>query len=213
MTERLKEIFSLIPECEVFADVGCDHGYISLAVMKSGKARKVIFSDVSAKCLKKAEILLSSYVKDGFAFGYVSNGFEKLPSSDCALIAGMGGEEIISIINGAKSLPKTLILQPMKNSEKVRLLVVKKGYKIKKDYTFFAEGKFYDVILCEEGEDCLTEQEAWFGRTNLQERPTAFLDKWKAKKEEIKRYLTKKNIGEKSKLELLAELERIEKIC
>lgn len=213
MTKRLQEIFSLIPNCEVFADIGCDHGYLSLAVIKSGKAKKVIFSDVSEKCLKKAENLLKNFVESGVAKGFVSNGFEKLPDSDLALIAGMGGEEILSIIENAKTLPSKFVLQPMKNSEKVRECLVKHGYKIVKDYTFKADGKFYDLILLEIGEDNLTDLELFFGRTNLIERPSDFIEKWTAKKEEIKRYLSEKNLGEKSKLELLRELERIEKIC
>ncbi len=213
MNTRLNEIFSLIPSCTCFADIGCDHGYLSNAIIRSGRAKKVIFSDISAKCLKKAEDLLAPFVERGVAEGIVSNGFEKLPPVDCALIAGMGGEEIISIINGAKSLPEALVLQPMKNSEKVRVLLVSKGYKIVKDYTFFSEGKFYDVISAEKGEDFLTEEEIYFGRTNLLVRPSAFLDKWNAKKQEIIRYLSEQNLGEKSRTELLAELKRIEKIC
>ena len=213
MTDRIKEIFSLIPTCESFADIGCDHGYLSNEVIKSGKAKKVVFSDISAKCLSKAQELLAPFVNKGVAEGFVTSGFEGLPLTDCALIAGMGGEEIISIINKACFLPNCLILQPMKNSDKVRLTLVGKGFKIIKDYTFFADGKFYDIILSVKGEDFLTDDEIFFGRTNLLEKPNAFIDKWKGKKGEIERYLSEKNLGEKAKEELLALLKRIEKIC
>ena len=213
MTDRLIEIFSLIPNCETFADIGCDHGYISYAMLKEKKAKKVVFSDVSAKCLKKAQDLLDTFVKNGSAEGFVSNGFSSLPEVEVSLIAGMGGEEIISIINSAPFLPKTLILQPMKNSEKVRALLIEKGYKIEKDYTFYSDGKYYDLILATVGKDSLTEEELFFGRTNLLERPVAFIEKWQSKKEEIKRYLSEKSLKESSKKELLLELDRIEKIC
>lgn len=213
MTKRLVEIFSLIPTCETFADIGCDHGYISYAMLKEKKAKKVVFSDVSAKCLKKAQDLLASFVNEGVAEGVVSDGFSKLPKVDSALIAGMGGEEIVSIIKNATNLPSTFILQPMKNSEKVRALLVEIGYKLERDYTFFAEGKYYDLILATKGQDFLSEDEIYFGKTNLLEKPKAFLDKWQAKKEEIKRYLGENKLNEKSKNDLLLELERIERIC
>ena len=213
MTDRLTEIFSLIPKCESFADIGCDHGYVSYAMLKAKKAKKVIFSDVSAKCLKKAQDLLEPFCKSGKAEGIVSDGFSKLPKVEVALIAGMGGEEIVSIIKNAPHLPSTFILQPMKNSEKVRAILVKSGYKIEKDYTFYSDKKYYDLILAREGEDSLTEDELYFGKTNLIEKPQAFIEKWQGKKEEIKRYLSEKTLGEKSKNELLLELERIEKIC
>ena len=54
MTKRLEEIFSVLPSSEIFADIGCDHGYISKQMLDSGKANKVLFADISAKSLKKA---------------------------------------------------------------------------------------------------------------------------------------------------------------
>ncbi|MBQ9781981.1 MAG: SAM-dependent methyltransferase, partial [Clostridia bacterium] len=119
MTKRLNELFSLIKSCDLFADVGCDHGFISQMVLDFGKAKKVIISDVSKKSLQKAEHLLKDYgnrvqsfVSDGF------NGYDQIP--DQAIIAGMGGEEIIKILQASKFLPNRLILNPMKNSDKVR---------------------------------------------------------------------------------------------
>ena len=96
---RLDILFDLIGEGKVFADVGCDHGYIAEMVIKSGKYEKVILSDVSAKSLQKAVDLLSSY-QDKVTF-IVSDGFLKYDQTpDEAIIAGMGGEEIIKILSG-----------------------------------------------------------------------------------------------------------------
>ncbi len=213
MTDRLTEIFNSLPSCKVFADVGCDHGYISLEMLKSNKAEKVIFSDISKNCLEKARELLSEYEKNGRADGYVSNGFDNLPTFDLALIAGMGGEEIISIIEKAKRLPQKLVLQPMKNSPKVREILLKKGYKFIKDYTFKAENKFYDLMVLERGEDFLTKEEIEFGKTNLALKPTAFLEKLSIRKKAIISYIEKENISQPAKDELVEELKRIEKIC
>ena len=106
MTNRLETIFNHIPSCEVFADIGCDHGYIAKAMLDSGKAQKVIIADVSEKCLKKAEELLSDYIAIGRAESKVSDGFTKVGECSVALIAGMGGEEIVHILSQAKVLPK-----------------------------------------------------------------------------------------------------------
>lgn len=213
MTLRLTEIFNALPTCRVFADVGCDHGYISLEMLKSNKAEKVIFSDISKKCLQKARELLCEYVIEGRAEGYVSNGFDSLPPFDLALIAGMGGEEIISIIEKAKDLPQKLVLQPMKNSPKVREVLLEKGYKFIKDYTFKAENKFYDLMVLEKGSDLLTKEEIEFGKTNLALKPTAFLEKISIRKNAILSYIEKENISSLAKDELAEELKRIEKIC
>ena len=183
MTERLNEIFSDIPECEVFADVGCDHGYIAKSMLKSGKCRKVIISDISEKSLSKAEKLLKREVEKGLAVPIVSDGLKNLPECDCVLIAGLGGEEIIRILTDAPFLPEKLILQPMKNVRKVREFAVFSGYAVVSDRVFKEGYMFYDLLTLKKGKDVLTDEEAEFGRSNLKNPSAAFLDKihWEIK--------------------------------
>ena len=192
MTKRLNELYSLISNCLLFADVGCDHGFISQMVLDGNKAEKVIISDVSKKSLKKAEILLKDY--GDRVISVVSDGFKGYKySPDQAIIAGMGGEEIIKILSFAKRLPNKLILNPMKNVDKVRRFLHKIGYKILKDYTIY-DGKFYDLISCEKGEDSYTELEYIFGRDNLIFKSSDFIEKLKFYK---KRYQDAINNGAK----------------
>lgn len=205
-TDRIDALIREVGKCEVFADIGCDHGYAAQRMLETGACERVIVSDVSEKCLKKAETLLSPYIAEGKAAAVASDGFESVPRCDVALIAGMGGEEIIGIIKraveGGKALPQRLVLQPMKNPDKVRRCVVENGYKIVRDYLFYVKDKYYIVINCERGADELTSEEAEFGRTNVKERSADFtrfineeLAKFKAVKgggeafaEKIKRY-------------------------
>ena len=179
MTDRLNKIFAVLPKCESFADIGCDHGYIAKAMLKSGKCKKVIVSDISAKCLKKAENLLATELINGSAKSVVSNGFDNVEYCDVALIAGMGGEEICDILSRAKNtekLPKTLVIQPMKNCDRARLVAVDCGYAIKYDKLFKSAGKFYNLIVLEKGSDTLTEEEIEFGRDNVKQRPKEFIE-------------------------------------
>ena len=172
---RLDILFDLISQGKVFADVGCDHGYIAEMVLKSNKYEKVILSDISSKSLEKAVNLLQGYgdrvkfiVSDGFS------SYDELP--DEAIIAGMGGEEIVKILSG-KILPNKLVLAPQKNTYKVRRLLLDSGYKILKDFTFYSQGKFYDAIKAEKGEDFYTPDELIFGRDNVKYRPDGFIKK------------------------------------
>ena len=165
MTDRLNKIFSLLPSCEVFADIGCDHGYIAKAMLKSGKCQKVIIADISSKCLEKAQNLLKDEINLGSCESVVSNGFDKVNCCDLALIAGMGGQEIVDIIkraNAQNKLPDKLILQPMKNCDIVRSVAVENGYKIVFDKVFKSGKKFYNIISLEKGEDYLTSEEIEF---------------------------------------------------
>ena len=209
MTERLKIIFDNIPKCSVFADVGCDHGYIAKAMIVSGKAEKVIASDISAKCLEKAEEILENEIKNGRAVSVVSNGFEKIPFCDVALIAGMGGEEITTIINSAKSLPDTLVIQPMKNCDKARLCAVKAGYSVQKDFVFKSANKFYDLIVLVKGEDKLSQEEIEFGRTNLIEPNSAFIERLELEIEKLEKYSQKQGLSPDAKREMLYRMEKL----
>ena len=209
MTDRLNKIFDSLAECEVFADVGCDHGYIAKAMLFSGKCKKVIVSDISAKCLNKAEELLNDFIQKGVAEAVVSDGFDNIRYCDQALIAGMGGEEITAILKKAKTLPERLVLQPMKNVDKVRLCAVKTGYRIVKDYCFKDLGKYYDLILLKRGEDSLTKDEIEFGRTNLLERGNAFLERNASLLVRYEKLLADTNIKPEEKSEIRKKAENL----
>ncbi len=200
MKKRFETIFSVIPACSVFADVGCDHGIISFQMLKTGKCDKLYYGDVSAPSLKKAEKLLSVFGEK--AVGICCDGLKDFPFCDCVLIAGMGGENIIDIIDQAPFYPETFILQPMKNSDKVRRKLTEKTYRIVRDFKFFEGGIYYDLILAERGQGFLTEEEIKYGKENLENPSVDFLNFLKeeiAEKERIATFLTE----EKQKKHLL----------
>ena len=212
MNGRVSKIVSEIPRVTVFADIGCDHGYASLYMLKSGKCDKVIFSDISEKCLDKARSLLSEFILNGQAEGIVSDGFNQLPKVDLALIAGMGGEEIVKIFSNANSLPNALVIQPMKNPEKVREYLVNNGYKIIKDYTFKSQKKYYDLIRAERGEDKYLLEELEFGRDNLRLKPKDFTEMIEKEIAKLLDY-SKRDMGEEKRAEILGRAERLKSIC
>lgn len=208
MTIRINKLYSELTNCNVFADIGCDHGYVAKMVVDGGLANKIYITDVSAPSLKKAENLLYQSLGKT-VFSVVCDGFSLIPEQvDQALIAGMGGEEIVKII-ALGQRPERLVLQPMKNSEKLRKALVEFGYKIVKDYTF-SDVKFYDLIVAEKGYDELTEEEILFGRTNLDTRPAAFIEKLKRERDNINGYLSK-NLGEEARSDLERRKRLLEK--
>jgi tRNA (adenine22-N1)-methyltransferase len=128
---------------------------------------------VSAPSLEKATTLLADYKN---AKGILCDGLDKVDTDcDCVLIAGMGGENIIGILHNG-FLPKTLVLQPMKNVDKLRVFLIEKGYKIEKDFLFKAESKFYNLIVATLGQDSLTQEEIIYGRDNLKNPTKDFLE-------------------------------------
>ncbi len=185
MKERISEICAQLERAKVFADVGCDHGYMAEYMLKNGLCERAYITDISAKSLKKAETLLFPYIEEKKCIPVVTDGLDGLPEKcDFVLIAGLGGEEIIKILSRAY-IPSRFLFQPMKNSEKLRRFLIARGAGIDRDYTFSegsARRKYYDLILgSADGGGSYTEREYRFGRDNLKGYSEPFL--WQMQEE------------------------------
>ena len=169
MTKRLKILFSFVKNCKVFADVGCDQGYITEAVLSSNKADFVVATDISPLSLEKCKTLLTGRFDKKYAC-YVADGLIGVPyKPDEVFVAGMGGKEIISVLSALDYSPKRLILQPMKSTKELRKHLIDSGYGLEADFMFFSLGKHYDVIVAdfELKSKPYSKDELEFGRDNL----------------------------------------------
>lgn len=166
-SKRIDAIVAAVPRCRVAADIGCDHGYIGAALLRRGKAEKVVFADISAPSLEKARRLCEKEGLTDRAEFFVCDGTAGIRRADCVVIAGMGGKESIHILEECAFEPSFVVLQPMKNLPDVRKYVAGR-YRIISD-RIIKDGKFYNIIALEKGSDTLTEDEILFGRSNLKE--------------------------------------------
>jgi tRNA (adenine22-N1)-methyltransferase len=185
-------------------------------MLKNGLCDRVIFSDISKGSLAKAEKLLAAYVEDGRATPVLGDGFFGVPKdTEQALIAGMGGHEIVQILSNDRYgfIPKYFVFQPMLNPDLLRRYLVKNGARILRDFTFF-DGKFYDVIVGEYAADIevtpYTEDEFLFGKENLATRPEAFINRLKILLSNVEKYLSQDGLQEESRRELLSRKEKLE---
>ena len=209
-SKRIKTLCSLLRASQTFADVGCDHGYCSEYVLKTGLCKRVIFSDISKGSLEKAKTLLAPFVEEGKAHAVLGDGFFGVPKdTEQVLIAGMGGSEIVSILSDTRYgfMPKYFVFQPMHDSEKLRRYILENGGNIQRDFTFF-DGKFYDVIVGEKakcgGQVCVySDAEYEFGKENLLAMPVDFVKKIEKLLKNTQKYLQIEGLQEESRNELL----------
>lgn len=166
MTLRLNKIVQAIPVVDVLCDVGCDHGYIGVGAWQQNKAKSVVFVDISQPSLQKAQNLCANVQMHNCQF-VCQNGLQNV-ACNCAVIAGMGGLETISILQNAQTLPKYLVLQPMRNQVDVRSYLLERNYKITLDVKFL-DVKYYDLICAEQSTEQmqLSPLQLQFGITNL----------------------------------------------
>lgn len=211
MTKRISKLCSHLQKAKVFADVGCDHGYCTQYVLQNGLCERAYITDISAGSLEKAKTLLKEYIEKGSCIPLCADGLDGTPEPcDLVLIAGMGGEEIVHILSRVP-LPKSFVLQPMKNSEKVREFLLSRGAKVTADYTF-QDGKYYDVITgYSSGGDSYTDYEIMFGRDNLKNPSEDFLNKMREEHAKMRRRLTAK-MNDVSRAELLEKLKYYEEV-
>lgn len=201
MRDRIETICSFLPRARVLADVGCDHGFMAKYALQYGLAEKVYISDVSPGSLKKAERLLEREIKEGRCVSVLADGMKGLPPDcDVILIAGLGGEEIVRILSEGY-LPETFLLQPMKNAEKVRAYLIRRGAHIERDFTF-GEGYYYDLICGRNtGGSAYTPKEILYGRDNLRAPTRSFLQKLEGEREKVQGYLLR-DLSERSRAKM-----------
>ena len=166
--ERINKLCSYLTKCGTFADVACDHGYIAEFMLKNGLCERAVVSDISEKCLKKAETLLSEYISAGKCRAVCCDGLEEIDrETDCVMIAGIGGEEIIKILSEG-FIPKSFVFQPMKNADTLRGYLLKNDCFIETDDIFSDGKKYYFVIKGGKGRAPMyTEEQLLYGKDSL----------------------------------------------
>jgi len=158
LTPRLKIIADSIQGFETLADIGSDHAYLPIYLIKSGRVKSIIATDVnsgpaeiSRKRIKNHGLEPKISVREGNGLRAINPG-----EAEVIVIAGMGGILIGDIldkgIDAAKSA-KLLILQPMRDSEKVRKWLLEHGFHIIDEELVKDQDKIYEVIWSQPGEE------------------------------------------------------------
>ena len=151
LSRRLKLISSYVDKCDSLIDVGTDHGYIPIYLIKKGICNSAIASDINKGPIEKAKFNVSiEGLKDKISCR-LGGGLKTIKQSEVesVIIAGMGGnltrDILIEDINKVKKF-KFLILQPAQNPEILREYLYKNNYEVLAEDVCFDEGKFYELF-------------------------------------------------------------------
>ena len=153
MDKRLLKIAEITGCVNTVMDIGTDHGYLPVYLIENKKAQSAIVSDVSLESLNKANRLIHSLGLSDKIESREGGGFSILHDKDeidVAIIAGMGGNLIASILEDADSLiwqkNIRLILQPMQNPEVLRKYLLDHSYYIKSENLVQDDRFIYQII-------------------------------------------------------------------
>lgn len=151
LSKRLNWILEKVDKCETIIDVGTDHGYIPIKLIKDNIASRVIASDINKEPLEKARINASL---DGVIEKVdlrLGGGLKTLKSKEVQgiIIAGMGGNLIRDILEADLDKVKDvdyLVLQPAQNPEVLREYLYTHEYEIMDEDICLDEGKYYELF-------------------------------------------------------------------
>ncbi len=151
LSKRLKAVADTVTIGNRVADVGCDHAYISIYLIKNNIAPNVIAMDINKGPLQRAKENTTNLGFNKNIQTRLSDGLQKLEpgEADTILIAGMGGALMIKILDeGMKAVEKSteLILQPQSEINLVRKFLHRIGYEIKKEQMVKDDGKYYFIL-------------------------------------------------------------------
>ncbi len=147
---RLEEALSLLGKTEnneTFADIGSDHAFLAIEVLKRGIAKKVIAADINKLPLEKGR---QNADLNGVEMDFIlSDGFDKLEEFNLssAAVCGMGGELIAKILLRSNIAKKCdLVLQPMSAQEDLRKALWDNGFNIISESFVVECGKPYTLM-------------------------------------------------------------------
>lgn len=156
ISRRLLACADLVPAGARVADVGCDHGYLGIHLLQTGRAAHVIATDLREKPLQKARANAAQFgTADRMDF-FTANGLAAVDPQtvDTVVIAGMGGDNIASILDAAAWVhdPRyTLILQPQTSGNDLRRYLGRAGFSIEAEALVRDGGFLYFTILARFG--------------------------------------------------------------
>lgn len=148
--KRLVCIAEKIENAKCVADIGADHGFLTKMLVEQNRASKVIATDISKPSLQKTVELSKRFGFENKIEARVGNGLEPIKENEVevAVIAGMGGQEIIKILKtqNLKNIQK-FIFQPAQNAPELREFLSENGFEIIGDEIVKDQKKFYFTIV------------------------------------------------------------------
>jgi tRNA (adenine22-N1)-methyltransferase len=154
---RLAAALRMLEGFDNVADIGCDHGRLTAALLQQNACRRVVASDISEPSLEKARQLISLIGRQDSVSFRVGDGLQVLERGECDAIAilGMGGTLMAKLLetcgtplNGARCV----VLQPMRAQDDIRSYLYRNRYHISEDRIVHDHGRFYQILKAEPGE-------------------------------------------------------------
>nr|WP_272492662.1 tRNA (adenine(22)-N(1))-methyltransferase TrmK [Pseudomonas sp. TMW22091] len=182
---RLERVAAHMPAGARLADIGSDHGYLPVALMRRGLIAAAVAGEVALTPFHAAQRTVRDNGLEKQITVRRANGLEAIePQDDITAISlcGMGGETIRDILENGKarlSGQERLILQPNGGEQPLRQWLMENSYRIVSEELLSENSFYYEIIVAERaGPVVYSAEELYFGPLQMQARSPVFLSKW-----------------------------------
>ena len=148
---RIQAVLNFVRAGSRIADIGADHGYLSIELVKSGRAARVIATEKNLHPCEAARKNISAAGLGGVIDVRLGDGLQVLEAGevDTICIAGMGGALIQKILDDAPEVVQSarqLIVQPMNAADKIRAWLAANAWTIDDEDLAESAGIIYEII-------------------------------------------------------------------
>ena len=151
ISNRLLLCAEFVPRGSRAADIGTDHGYLSIYLLREGICPFVTAADLREQPLQKARENAARFgVSEKMRF-FLSDGLQGIPpdAADTIIMAGMGGDLMVRILEAAPWVCDdryTLILQPQSAGQALRQYLAEHSFAIERE-ALAKDGHFFYTVL------------------------------------------------------------------
>lgn len=212
LSKRLTLISEMTPKGHI-ADIGADHGKLLISLCLKGK----ILSGTAIENKKGPFERLKKAIKEAGAEDKItplfSDGISNLPSdTNIIVLAGMGGNNILDILTAHKEKLTNIeyiVVDAHNAISDVRKGITSLGYFIKDENILKEDDIFYEIILFQKGYKEYSSLDFDFGPILRKVKSETYREKWLNHIKDIDCLITKDNIPDKRKSELINEKNKI----
>lgn len=178
INDRLKTIGDLVSANSFCLDVGCDHAFLDIYLVKKNMNIKAIASDVLEGPLKHARENIKREVLEKKIEVRLGDGLDTYSDEvDTVIISGMGGRNMIGIFKKNLSVLKkldTIIVSPNNYQEDVKRFLCKNGFMIDEEVMVKEKKFIYQIIKFVKGKKRYSRKEYFFGPVFLEKKDKLF---------------------------------------
>lgn len=188
LSMRLERVAAQVPAGARLGDIGSDHAYLPVALMRRGVITAAVAGELAVTPFHAAQRTVRENALEAHISVRLANGLAAIEPTDAITtlsLCGMGGETIRDILAGGKarlSGQERLVMQPNGGEQPLRQWLMDNDYRILSEEVLHENRFDYEIIVAERtGPVTYSAQELYFGPLQLQARSPAFLAKWQRK--------------------------------